>query len=131
MGQAWIDFDAPDLAARIEQLGDAERDELAFGVIHLDREGIVLFYSAAEGRQSGNPSPPLGQNFYALSCMGGDSFRGRIVRAQEDGAVDLEIAWPRDYGGVIRDLRIRVQSAADGGVWLCIERDRSEPSRAA
>jgi len=125
MGQAWIDFDAPDLAARIEQLSDDERDQLPFGVIHLDRDGTVLFYSAAEARQSGNPNPPLGQNFYAASCMGSDDFRGRILRAQEQGAVDLEIGWPRDFGGIKRDLRIRVQSAGDGGVWLCIERDRA------
>jgi photoactive yellow protein len=124
MGQAWIDFDAPDLAARIEQLNDAERDTLPFGVIRLDREGTVLFYSATESRQSGNPNPPMGQNFYVASCMGSDSFQGRIERAREEGDVDLEIAWPRDYGGVNRDLRIRVQSARDGGVWVCIERDR-------
>ena len=129
MGQAWIDFDAPDLAARIEQLNDAERDTLPFGVIRLDREGIVLFYSATEGSQSGNPNPPMGLNFYTASCMGGDEFRGRIQRALEEGAVDLEIAWPRDFGDVNRELRIRVQSAHDGGVWVCIERDR-KPSTA-
>jgi hypothetical protein len=39
MGQAWIDFDAPDLRARIERLNDAERNVLPFGVIHLDRDG--------------------------------------------------------------------------------------------
>ena len=124
MARAWVDFDAPDLAARIEQLNDAERDELPFGVIHLDRDGTVLFYSATERRQSGNPNSPKGQNFYALSrCMGGDNFRGRIARALEEGRVDLEIAWPGDYGDPRRELRIRVQSAQDGGVWLCIERD--------
>jgi photoactive yellow protein len=124
MGQVLVDFDAPDLAARVEQLSDAERDALPFGVIHLDRDGTVLFYSATEARLSGNPNSPKGQNFYALSrCMGGDNFRGRIARALEEGAVDLEIAWPGDYGDPNRELRIRVQSAHDGGVWLCIERD--------
>jgi len=127
MASTWIDFDAPDLAARIEQLSNAERDKLPFGVIHLDREGTVLFYSDTERRQSGNANPPMGQNFYAISCMGSDAFRGRVQRALEDGPVDLEIAWPRDYGGVKRELRIRVQSANDGGVWLCIERDQPEP----
>ncbi len=123
MGQAWIDFDVPDLAARIEALDQSEMDVLHFGVIHLDRDGTVLFYSATESRQSGNPNPVTGKNFYANSCMGGDTFRGRIMRAQEEGRVDLEIAWPGDYGDPKRELRIRVQSARDGGVWLCIERD--------
>jgi photoactive yellow protein len=92
MAQAWIDFDAPDLARRIEQLSEAERNNLPFGVIHLDREGTVLFYSATEQRQSGNPDPPLGHNFYAISCMDSDAFRGRIERTREEGPVDLEIA---------------------------------------
>ena len=124
MGQASIDFDAPDLGARLEQLSNAERDTLPFGVIHLDREGMVLFYNATEKDQTGNPSPPTGRNFYSqASCMGADSFRGRIDRAQEEGPVDLEIAWPTDFGGRKRELRIRVQSASDGGVWVCIQRD--------
>jgi photoactive yellow protein len=132
MGQAWIDFDAPDLAARIEQLNDAERNVLPFGVIHLDREGTVLFYSATEGRQSGNPNSPMGQNFYNHSrCMGCDAFRGRIMRAQEEGRVDLEIGWLGDYDDARRELRIRVQSARDGGVWLCIERDRKTAQASA
>jgi photoactive yellow protein len=124
MEQAWIDFDVPDLAARIEQLDDAGRNTLPFGVIHLDREGMVLFYSATEGQQSGNPNSPKGENFYRHSrCMGSDSFRGRIMRAQEEGHVDLEIGWLGDYGDARRELRIRVQSAQDGGVWVCIQRD--------
>jgi photoactive yellow protein len=124
MGQAWIDFDSSDLAARIEQLDDAQRDSLPFGVIHLDRDGNVLFYSATESLQSGNPHCLIGTNFYAHTRrMQGDAFRGRIARAQEDGPVDLEIAWLGDYADPMRELRVRVQSARDGGVWLCIERD--------
>ena len=123
--EASVDFDAPDLAARIEALSDAERDKLPFGVIHLDRDGKCLFYSATERAQTGNANPPLGENFYKHApCMGADIFRGRILREQEEkGRVDFEVAWPSDHGGIKRELRIRVQSASDGGVWLCIERD--------
>ena len=129
MGQAWIDFDSPDLAQRLEQLVPADLDALPFGVIHLDCDGTVLLYNATEGRQSGNPNPPVGQDFYALSCMGGDNFRGRIVSAMEEGPVDLEIAWLGDFSDPRRELRVRVQSARDGGVWLCIERDVAAGAR--
>jgi photoactive yellow protein len=127
MGQAWIDFDPPDIARRIEGSSDSERDDPPFGVIHLDCEGTVLFYSASEVRQIGNTKPMLGENFYAHThSMRGDAFRGRIVRAQEEGPVDLEFAWPYDYDSVKRDLRIRVRSDREGGVWICIERDRTK-----
>jgi photoactive yellow protein len=124
-----VDFDAPDLAARIEQLSQAERDRLPFGVILLDREGIVLFYSATEALQSGYAGSPLGKNFFELSrCMGSDDFRGRVVGAMEEGAVNLEFAWPGDYADPNRELRIRVQSARPDGLWIFIERDEA-PAR--
>jgi hypothetical protein len=35
----------------------------------------------------------------------------------------VEIGWPGDYGDPGRELRIRVQSSRNGGLWLFIERD--------
>jgi photoactive yellow protein len=120
-----VNFDAPDLARRIEQLSQSELDQLPFGVILLDPKGTVLFYSQTEARQSGYGKLPLGQNLFELSrCLGSDDFRGRIMRAQEEaGPVDLEFGWSGDFADPTRDLRIRVQSAARGGVWIMVERD--------
>jgi len=130
MAKATVDFNAQDLAARIEDLSQYDLDNLPFGVVLLDREGTVLFYSATEARLSGYTGSPLGLNFFAVSrCAGKDDFRGRIVQAMEKGPVDLEFAWPGDYGDPTRELRIRVQSSRSGGLWLFIERD-SEASAA-
>jgi photoactive yellow protein len=119
-----VDFDARDLAARIEKIGRKDVDVLPFGAIELDREGNVLFYSEAEATQSGYGPVAAGQNLYALSsCLDSDGFRGRITRAMEEGPVDLEFGWSGDYADPKRDLRIRVQSSSRGGVWICIERD--------
>ncbi len=124
MAKATVDFDAPDLAARVEQLSQFELDHLAFGVILLDRAGTVQFYSATEARLSGYGEIPIGQNLFEISpCLGSDDFRGRIERAREQGPLDLEIAWAGDYGDPNRELRIRVQSSRSGGLWLFIERD--------
>jgi len=60
MANAGIDFDAPDLAARIERHSRSDLDYLPFGVILLDRAGIVLFYSATEARLSGYGAVPTG-----------------------------------------------------------------------
>jgi photoactive yellow protein len=121
---ASIEFDAADLAARIEALTQYELDRLPFGVILIDREGTVLFYSETEARQSGYGGSPLGQNLFAISSrMGSDDFRGRIMRAAEERPVDLEFGWPGDYGDSTRELRIRVQSSHRRGFWIFIERD--------
>ena len=127
-----IDFDAPDLAGDIEQLSQYDLDNLPFGVILLDAAGTVLFYSETEKRQSGYGKSPLGRNLFEISsCLGSDEFRGRIMRAQEAGKVDLDIGWLGDFNDPTRESRIRVQSAARGGLWLFIERDSAAPGKQA
>ena len=112
-----IDFNAPNLGKRIEALNQYEIDQLPFGVILLNREGTVLYYSATEARLSGYGESPVGRNMFEISaCMGSDNFR-------EQGPVDLEFGWPGDFGDPKRELRIRVQSSRSGGVWMFIERD--------
>lgn len=119
-----VDFDEPRLAARLEQLSPDDIDALPYGVIHLDRELKVVLYSKVEARQSGFGRQPVGESFFPLTCrMGTDDFRGRIERAMADGDVDLEFGWSGDFNDPKRDMHIRVQSARDGGVWVCIERD--------
>lgn len=127
-----IDFDAPDLAGSIEQLSQYDLDQLPFGVILIDGAGTVLFFSETERRETGLANAPLGKNLFEMSrCFGSGEFRGRIKQAEEAGPVDLDIGWPGDYADPQRELRIRVQSARRGGLWLFIERDTSAGARAA
>ncbi len=124
MPDAHVDFDAPDLAARIERLSQSELDQLPFGVVLLDREHTVMFFSATEARQSGLDELPLGQNFFSIARSASKrDVQARIVAAREEGPVDLEFAFPGDGAGEKRESRVRVQSARQGGVWLFIERD--------
>lgn len=124
MPDAKIDFDAPDLAARIERLSHVQIDRLPFGVILLDPEGVVKFYSATEARQSGYGDSPVGLNFFAVArCSSAELLQARIAATQEDSPVNLEFAWKGNYVDPNRDARVRVQSARQGGIWLFIERD--------
>ena len=119
-----IDFDAPNLSEQAENASESELDNLPFGVIRLERDGTIQFYSATEARLSGYGANPHGKNLFAISrCFGSDAFRGRVERAMQQGPVDLEIGWPGDYGDPNRELRIRVQSSSGDGLWLFIERD--------
>lgn len=119
-----VDFNAPDLAAQIENLNQAELDELPFGVVLLDREGTVMFYSATEARLSGYGMTPLGKNFFEVgrNPRNGD-LRARIMGAMEQGKVNLDFGWTGDLTDPQRDLSIRVQSSRQGGVWMFIDRD--------
>ncbi len=129
MAKASIDFNAADIAAQAEEARQSDLDALPYGVIKLDRQGVVKFYSATEARLSGYGVAPLGQNLFDISqCPNREDLRARIMGAIESGAmenapVDLELAWLGDLSNPLREMRIRVQSARDGGVWMFIERD--------
>jgi photoactive yellow protein len=124
MANAGIDFNARDLAARVEQLTLAELNELPFGVVLLDREGMVTFYSATEAKLSGYGMTPLGKNFFEVgrNPRNGE-LRRRITSAMEAGPVDLDFGWTGDGTDPQRELSVRVQSSRQGGVWLFFDRD--------
>jgi photoactive yellow protein len=129
---ATVNFDAPNIARDLEQLTQSELDALPFGVILLDRQGTVLFYSQTEARQSGYGELPLGRNLFEVSrCLESDDFRGRIMRAMEAGPVDIEFVWVGDFIDPKRDMRVRVQTARQGGVWVMAERDPAASASAA
>jgi photoactive yellow protein len=120
-----VRFDAADLVQHIEKLSQYQLDNLSFGVILIDRDGMIRFYSKTEAQKSGYGKDPTGQNLFAISeCMASNDFHGRIKRAMDDGPVDLEFGWSGDYDDPTRDLRLRVISASDNNsIWIFIERD--------
>jgi len=120
-----VRFDAADLVHHIEQFSQYQLDTLPFGVILLERDGTIVFYSQTEAKRSGYGKIPIGQNLFEISpCMTSNDFRGRIQRAMDEGPVDLEFGWAGDYDDPTRDLRLRVISSSQRNrVWIFIERD--------
>ncbi|RDV05222.1 hypothetical protein [Undibacter mobilis] len=120
-----IDFDAPDIVQRVEMLSQHDLDRLPFGVILLDRHFVVRFYSATEARESGYGMEPLGRDFFDVSrCDDKDELRARWVGAMEAGPVDFDMARTGDLANPKRELRMRVVSARNGGLWLFVEREK-------
>ncbi|MGE0565618.1 MAG: hypothetical protein AB7O50_13995, partial [Pseudolabrys sp.] len=116
--------DATDLAAQIEKLTQAELNVLRFGVMLIGDDGTVRFYSETEAQLSGYKESAVGLNLYEFcERFGGPNFRGRIEEAAAQGTVNLEFGWKGDYGDPKRDLRIRVESARGGGLWIFVDRD--------
>jgi len=119
-----VRFDAVDLARQIETLSQYQLDTLPFGVILIDCDGTIVFYSQTEARQSGYGEIPIGRNLFEISpCMANNDFQGRIKRAMDEGPVDLEFGWAGDFADPTRDLRLRVISSSNNGIWIFVERD--------
>lgn len=126
-----LDFDSDDLAQRLEQLSDEERHRQPFGVIGLSADGKVRFYSETESRNSGRGAEPtLGMYFFrhVAPCMNTHAVRGRIEAALAAGTLDLEIGHTGDFADPTRFIRLRAMSAADGGMWLALQRPSAHDS---
>jgi photoactive yellow protein len=118
-------FDAPYLAQTVARMDEATIHALPYGVIRLDRAGSVVFFSETEAHQSGfGPRPTLGRHYFTeiAPCMGNADFLGRIERAQLAGALDIEFSYVGDFDDADKELRCRVQSAQDGGIWIFTQR---------
>lgn len=119
-------FESVDLARKIEALSDAERDALPYGVVRLDARGVVLGFSTTEAQKSGyKKRPAVGLDFFreVAPCMALPAMRGRVEAAAARGTVDIEISWTGDFDDPDREIRIRVMSSSDGGLWLFMNRD--------
>lgn len=120
------DFDTPDLAAVVERLPPEVVDALPFGAIRVDAGGVIQTYSAAERRLSGSGDRVrVGLQFFAevAPCMDSPEFRGRIERALAAGNLDVEFGWTGDFADADRGLRVRAQSASEGGYWIFMQRE--------
>jgi photoactive yellow protein len=119
-------FEAPDLARQVEAMSEQERDALPYGVIRLDASGLVQIYSRTEAERSGRKKrPTVGRDFFAevAPCMATPEMHGRVEAAKARGSVDVEIGWIGDFKDADAEIRIRVMSAADGGLWLFMNRE--------
>ena len=113
------------LPARIERLSTQQIDALPFGVVRLDAEDIVTFYSRTEAEQSGFlDRGAIGRNFFTqlAPCLGTPDRLRRIDEARRAGTLDIAFEQIGDFDDADRELHVRVLSASSGGVWVLIQR---------
>jgi photoactive yellow protein len=125
MSRPLPEFETPKLAEAIEALTADEIDRLPYGVIGLDPYGVVRVYNATEAQLSGRGSRPThGKTFFAevAPCMNNAHFKGLIEKARAAGTLDIRFSFIGDFADRNRELTVRVQSAKDGGTWICHKR---------
>lgn len=70
-----IAFSASDLVEQLDRLVDYQLDEVTFGVVRMDLNGIVLTYNQAESLISGvEPSQAIGKHFFTQIAPCTDNF---------------------------------------------------------
>ncbi len=120
------DFETKKLAEALEALTADEIDQLPFGVIAIDPQGVVQVFSKIEAKLSGyGARPAIGKVFFTdvAPCMNNAHFKGRIDKARAAGTLNVSFTFVGDFEDSNRELSIRVQSAKDGGAWIAIRRE--------
>lgn len=111
-----VTFHSADLLERLEESSIADTDGLPFGLITMDRQGIVIGYNAHEARRAGFlPERVIGKNFFEVvaPCTNNHLVAQRF---HDEPALDDEL----DYVFTVKmkptPVRLRLLSAA-GSEW--------------
>jgi hypothetical protein len=114
-------FDAPGLAYHLERVPPDVLDRLDFAAIRVDGQGIVQALNrAAAALPDFHGEGAVGRSFYGevAPALAAADVRGRIEKALERGALDMEFGHSGALSDPLSGLRGRMQPATGGGFWL-------------
>jgi photoactive yellow protein len=112
-------------SARMRKLSAQDYDQLAFGVIELDREFRVRTYNSSESKLAQrSPDTTLGRHFFreVAPCTDVGDFRGRIEELMRDGvAVDTEVRFDYEFTFAWGRRRVRIRALrAESSCWVFV-----------
>lgn len=99
----------PDIIKKLDAMSEAERDELAFGVIQLNDEGYVVSFSRAEEQITGRKvQDVIGKHFFreVAPCTQSPRFLGRFLAGVREGKTDVSFEYVLDHE--MRPTRVHV-----------------------
>jgi photoactive yellow protein len=102
-----VDFDDAALAASLDCLSGDVLDALPFGLVVMDRDGVVLAYNRVESRQSGlDPSRVVGRRFFTDvgPCCNNAAVAGRYETADE-----LDVVLDYVFAFRLRHVPVRIR----------------------
>jgi photoactive yellow protein len=115
-GGAVPSFSHPGLLGALEGAPAEALDDLPFGLITMDRRGVVLHYNADESRRSGlAPERVVGRDFFTSvgPCADHPLVGGRFTRAAETGGtLDEELDFTFTFRMRLSPVRLRLLAAA-------------------
>lgn len=121
-----VDFGDPDLAAKVEEMTKAERDQLPFGMLKLDRDGRVVGYNKVEEQIAGiDYAQYMSYNFFTeiAPCMDNPFFRGRFEQGIAEGRLAMDFEFESDTDPRAEHIRVRMLNAREPNTyWIFIKR---------
>jgi photoactive yellow protein len=93
-------FEANDLDHHLAEASEEDLNKAAFGVIRLDEDGVIQFYSKFEQRLSGYSSEEaVGRSFFeeVAPCTDSDRFSGKFFRGVQERELDEMFTYTFTY----------------------------------
>lgn len=119
-----MNFESPNLLADLERATASELDDARFGVIRMDREGVVLNFSRHEVHLSGlSASGVVGRNFFIEVAPCCNNYLV-AERYGEPGDLDASLDYVFTYRMKPRPVRLRLLKRADGGEQYLVVTER-------
>lgn len=119
------DFDDKDVGDRLKALRPERLHTLDFGVIRLDDEGVVQFYSRSESELSGiDPEEAAGRNFFTdlAPCSNNRIFMGSFRKGVDSGDLDERFTYTFTYKMRPTLVDIRLYRDDEGTNWLLVKK---------
>ncbi|EWY40737.1 hypothetical protein N825_32945 [Skermanella stibiiresistens SB22] len=110
--------DAEDL---VEEINEADLDDLPIGVIQLDRNGRILTYNATESRFSGRHAElMIGRDFFRdiAPCTFTPEFHGRFRDGMEHGNLNVIFSYVFPFNQPVRVLIEMRSGRQPGTAWI-------------
>lgn len=127
MNYQQVKFGQDDIDNALSGLDESQIDNLAFGMVTLDRSGTILQYNAAEGAITGrDPKDALGKNFFTdvAPCTKTDEFYGRFQQGVASGSLNVMFEYTFDYNMTPTRVRVHMKNAPGTAekFWVLVKR---------
>lgn len=127
MNYEQVKFGQDDIDNALSRLDESQIENLAFGMVTLDRQGTILQYNAAEGAITGrDPKDALGKNFFTdvAPCTKTDEFYGRFQQGVKSGTLNVMFEYTFDYNMAPTRVRVHMKNAPGTAdkFWVLVKR---------
>jgi photoactive yellow protein len=111
------------IVLQLSKLTESQLDQLPFGVIHVNSEGVVLGYNAFESELSNRSKVQvIGKNFFreVAPCTEVDEFQGRFLAGVRSGRLNEHFQFVFPFEPWPRAVRVHMLGGIDGTAWIFV-----------
>lgn len=121
-----VQFGSGDIENTLANMDKNQLDNVAFGAIQLDANGLIQQYNAAEGDITGrDPSKVIGKSFFRdiAPCTNSPEFKGRFDEGVKSGSLNTMFEYTFDYEMQPTKVKVHMKKALTGdSYWVFVKR---------